>query len=285
MKLACSRIFNAGIVLLIPATFVFAQQDDIKAEITRIRKELMQVQEERERVVEEKKKDAEDFENYRKRMRTRMRTVRLETDSVKNEIVAYKFKNDSLSSLINAQKARKKHFELRQESLRGRIMASTDLVLSLAQSYPPSAGSKTISAAKLLKNDLSTKSIDNVEAISRLFQIIRGMQDESGIIQIVQGSSPLPEIRGTTYRLRLGTIFEAVVNTEGTKAALWSGRSDNGDYRWELIDNAVTASQILKAVNVREGKEVPELVELPLQHVRVQDGNSTVELKEESSEE
>ncbi len=283
MKLACSRILKAGIVLLVPASFLFAQQEDIKAEITRIRKELMQVQEERERVIEEKKKDVEDFEAYRKRMRSRMRAVRLETDSIGKEIVAYKFKNDSVASLINAQKSRKQHFDILQESLRKELLQSADRVLKIAHTYPPSAGDKSISASKLLQNDISTKSVDNIEAVNRLFQIVRDMQDASGVIQIVQGTSPLPEIRGTTYRLRLGSMFEAVVNAEGTKAALWTGKTDDGDLNWTLIDDPVTANQILKAVNVREGKEVPELVELPLQHVNVLKDKGTAVLKEESS--
>ena len=60
--------------------------------------------------------------------------------------------------------------------------------------------------------------------------------------------------------MRIGGVFEAVVNTKGEKSAIWSG-GINGE--WIPIDDATVSARILKAVQIREGKTLPVLVELP----------------------
>lgn len=246
-----------------------AQEPDLTSEITRLRKELMQVQEERERVLDEKAKDEEEFRDYRKRMRARMRVIRLETDSIRQVIAQTKLDDDSLGALINATRDRKKQFEMLQERFRRDLIGAAARVSQYAQTLPPGVADKSLSALGLLENELEAKAVDNVEATSRLFQIVADLHENSSVIQIVQGSSPVPEIRGTTYQLRLGNYFQAVVNAKGTLAAVWTGYDEQNAAQWRRIDDPMVAGEILKAVNVREGKSLPSLVSLPLQEVTV----------------
>ncbi|MBD3391351.1 MAG: DUF3450 family protein [Chitinivibrionales bacterium] len=263
----CCALSATAVLLVAPG--LHAQDADLDAEIKRVRRELMQVQEERERTVQEQEKDAKDFEEYRKRTVKRMREIRHETDSIKQDIRVYKAQNDSLAALVDAERSRQKQYGLLQEDFRKALIDASDRIAEFAARFPPSASKKPLSALHLLKNDLNTKSIDNVEGINRLFQISRDMHEATASVQIVQGSSPIPDLRGTTYSLRIGTLFEAIVNATGTRAAVLTGRDDNGNPQWRVISDAAVAGQILKAVNVREGKALPELVELPLQEVAV----------------
>ncbi len=262
----------AGVLLAVLQIDVGAQEPDLTNEITRLRKELMQVQDERERVIDEKKKDEEEFREYRKRMRARMRDIRVETDSIRQAISQEKLKDDSLAALINATQDRKKQYEMLQEGFRRDLVGATQRVREYAQTLPPGVADKSLSALELLENELTTKAVDNVEATNRLFQIVNDMHDNSQVVQIVQGSSPVPEIRGTAYQLRLGNFFQAVVNAKGTLAAVWTGYDEQGAPAWRQIEDPTVASEILKAVNVREGKSLPALVSLPLQDVTVSKG-------------
>ena len=251
----------------VAAVCVLAQDDigeETASEIKRLRKELMQVQEERTTVAEEKGKDAEDFQAYRKTMLRRMRHMRLEIDSLQGVHRDYRSMSDSLSALINAEKSRKKQLELTQEAYRGDLLRACDRALETAAELPPGVASKNRSALALLKNELNAKSVNTIEATNRFFRIWRNMDGASASIQIAQGTSPVPQIRGTAYTLRLGTIFEAVVNAKGTRAAIWEGWTDEETPEWKFVEDPAIAAEILKAVNVREGKALPELVEMPL---------------------
>jgi len=263
----CGLLGSASLVSAQPPT------QNYEEEIRRVRKELVQVQEEIARTADERIKDKEEFDAYRKRTLSRMRKIRQETDTIKIEVSEYQVKSDSLNALIDGQRNRKRQYEIRQDYFRSALMDACNAMLEIVQTTPPGAASKSKSAIQLLKNDLNSKSIDNVEGINRLMQITKDLYAASSAIQIVQGSSPIPEIRGTTYRLRVGTFFEAVVNAQGTRAAVWSGWDENGNATWETIDDPAIASQILLGVNVREGKKLPSLIELPLDNIAVVKGD------------
>jgi hypothetical protein len=244
-------------------------QEDVGEEIRRLRRELMQVQEERSRTQEEIVKDKEDFGQYRKRALQRMRKIRHETDSIRQVIVTFTGKRDSLDGLVAGVKAGTKQYVLLQDGFRRELVVACDSLLVFAERLPPTGQQKAVSAIGLLKTELTTKSVDNVESVTRLLQIARDMHEVGAGLQIVQGTSPVPEIRGTTYRIRVGAFFEAVVNAAGTQAAVWTGYDENGNPQWRAIDDVTVSSQVLKAVNVREGKSLPALVQLPMTDVGV----------------
>lgn len=264
--------------MIAPWANALAQNPDenLGKEIKRVRKELLQVQEEQGRTKEQREKDAKEFEEYRKRTLKRLREVRQQTDSIKQEILIYKGQNDSLSALVEAERGKKRRYEILQESLRTDLAGLCTRLADYAKTLPPTTASRSVSALKLLSNDLNAKGVENVEALNRMSQILTDLHENTAVIQIVQGSSPIPEIRGTTYRLRIGTVFEAVVNANKTKAALWTGYDKNGTPKWHIISDVAVADRILEAVNIREGKSLPKLVALPMSHLAVSrsDGNA-----------
>ncbi len=242
---------------------LYAQSKDISSEIKRVRKELSQVQEERERVKNETQKDKKKFKGYRERTIKRMRVMRNEKDSIDNLVKTFEIKKDSLSSVIQGVEANIKEYKIVQDRLNQLLISATARLRETAEQFPPSISEKITSALILLNDELKNSAVGNVDAIGRLFTIVRDMSSTTSTIQIAQGSSPSPELRGMCYRIRIGTIYEAVVNTKGTRALLWNVHNKDNSDEWIVIKDAPQASKIIKAVNVREGKSLPELVTLP----------------------
>jgi hypothetical protein len=254
------RSISTLCVLCIALSSAFAQQGDKDSEIKRARKELMQLQTERQKNKLEMAKDRKDFEEYTKRTAERLAAVKNETASITKEIAVQQRRNDSLAALINYATSQEKQAEMSQNAMQEKLAGSCDRIIANLQNIPPMVRQNLIASAALLKNELRNKSIDNVEAFNRMQQIMVRSEEVTGSIQVSQESSPITEIRGTVYRLRIGAFFEAVVNLKGDACAVWYGDSTG----WKTIKNPGIAAEILKAANIREGKSLPAFVKLPL---------------------
>ncbi len=248
-------------VLGFAASFAFAQQSDKESDIKRARKELMQLQTERQKNKMERIKDLTEFQEYTKRTVERLATVKNETNQINQQIADQQRRNDSLSALINAANAQAKQAEMCQNAMREKLAASCDQIITNLKGAPPMVRQNLVASASLLKNELLNKNVDNVEALNRMQQIMTRAEEVTGSIQVSQETSPVPEIRGTVYRLRIGAFFEAVVNLKGEECAIWYG---SGGGEWKTIKDPSVAAQILKAANIREGKALPAFVKLPL---------------------
>jgi hypothetical protein len=253
------RSIGAICVLGVAASLAFSQADK-ESEIKRLNKELSQLKTEREKNRLDMEKDKADFTEYGKRSAERLAAVKNETNSINQQIAVQKRRNDSLAALINYATARAKQAEMCQDAMREKLTASCDHIIASLQSVPPMVQQNLVASTALLKNELRNKTIENVEAFNRIQQVLTRAEDLTGSIQVSQESSPITEIRGTVYRLRIGAFFEAVVNVKGDECAVWHG-SGGG---WKTIQDAAIAAQILKAANIREGKALPSFVKLPL---------------------
>ncbi|MBN1129072.1 MAG: DUF3450 family protein [Chitinispirillaceae bacterium] len=255
------RLLRAIILVGIAASLAFAQQGDKESEIKRVRKEIMQLQTERGKNKRETAKDQADFRDYTKRTADRLAALKDETSTINQQIAVHQRKNDSLAALINAANSRIKQGEMSQDAMRERLAVSCDQIIASLQNLPPMVRQNLVASAALLKSELRNKTTDNVEALNRLQQIMVRADEVTGSIQVSQESSPIPEIRGTVYRLRIGAFFEAVVNIKGEESAVWRGGEKP---EWTTVKDPAAASELLKAANIREGKSLPSFVTLPL---------------------
>jgi hypothetical protein len=263
-----------GHTVVLMALFVgaacFAQEYDIDSEISRLKRELTRIEEERKETHAAAAKDKEEFAQYTSRTKKRLRAIAAETDSVRGQLSVYAHTSDSLGALLSGIQARRREYTLMQESLRRKLIALCNAQLALSRTLPPLVSEKAHAAVSFLKSELAAKSIDNIEAMNRLITLMSDIEMQLMDIQIVQGQSPVGDIAQTVYRLRIGGIFEAVVDSKGEKCALWIGP---GASDWQVIDNPDTASRILKAVAVREGKTVPAFVDLPFSRAQKEVGD------------
>ncbi len=257
------RISSAVLVLFLLATGYAAGEYDVDAEISRIRRELNQVQSERQRVKEEAAQDRKDFADYVERTQKRFARVKEETDSIQAQIRDHRQTADSLAALVTSVQSNKRQYEMLQDQFRNRLVAGCDRLAETAGEFPPMASKSMVSSISYLRSELASKTIDNVEGTNRITQIVKDMNENTSNIQIVQGTPPVGELRGTCYGLRIGAVFEASVEAKGGKTAIWQGYNDDGSPRWRIVEDPAVAGQVLEAVNVREGKALPSFVALP----------------------
>lgn len=235
----------------------------ISAEIQQLRKELAQTASERQKNREEAEKDAVAFKEYRDKMEKKVRAIRTESDSVQREITVLGKRIDSLTALIGVAQSQRKQVELRQDQLRSRLSGSVERLSAWARPrLAPLVAAHAHTSMTLIKTELADKSIDNVEAVNRLAQVCNQLEDAAGSIQASQETSPAPEPRGTVYRLRIGHLFESVVDLKAQQCAVWDGNGADGAARWTLASDA--AAQVYLAANIREGKALPSFVTIPL---------------------
>jgi cell division protein FtsB len=255
------RSIVAICTLCMTVSFATAQQSDRESDIKRARKELMQLQTDRQKNKLEMEKDHSDFKEYTKRTAERMAAIKNETNSITAQIAVQQRKNDSLAALVNSANATARQSEMSQDAMREKLAVSCDQIIATLRGLPPMVRQNLVASAALLKNELRNKSTDNVEALNRMQQIMTRAEEVTGSIQVSQESSPIPEIRGTVYRLRIGAFFEAVVDIKGEQCAVWRVSDTTG---WKTINDLSVAAELLKAANIREGKSLPEFVNLPL---------------------
>ncbi|MGB7569444.1 MAG: DUF3450 family protein [Chitinivibrionales bacterium] len=241
-----------------------AAPPSIDDEIARLRKELIQTQVDVERTSQEIDKDRKDFEAYRARTVQRLAQTQGQLDTLKSETLEQSRASDALEAKISEAIAGRREIELSQDEFRRKLVSFCSGVQPEVKKLPPLIMAPMLSGLSLLMSDLTTKSIDIVEGCTRLVQILNKLDEAGSGIQISQESSPVADIRGTVYRLRIGTIFEAVVDTKGEKCAVFSGWGGDGAARWKDLGSPILAQAVLQAVNIREGKSLPAFVNLPL---------------------
>ena len=221
----------------------------------------MQLQTERQKNKLDRIKDLTDFKEYSKRTAERLAALRSETGSINQQTADQQRRYDSLAALINYADAQIKQVDMCEDAMREKLAGSCDQLIANCQGLPPMVRQNLVASSALLKNELRNKNVDNVEAFNRMQQIMVRAEEATGSIQVSQESSPITEIRGTVYRLRIGAFFEAVVNLKGEECAVWYGA---GNPEWKVIKDPGVAAEILKAANIREGKALPSFVKLPL---------------------
>lgn len=260
-----NEFFGILIILLWSNMLIFGDDNqDIDKEILRIRKELTEVSSQRLEVKNKSMKDYNEHEDYRKRMRKRITSIENDIDSSKESRLTINLQNDSIAALIRTETTRQHQYELMQEVFRKKLIELCGVYNKETYSVPPLSAQKLRTTLSFLQSELKTKNIDFIEGLQRLTQISKDFSELTSSIQITQSSSPLPEIRGTVYRVRIGCIYEAVVDAQATKYALWSGIDSSGNTIWDVHSDPGEATTILTAANIREGKALPAFAQIPL---------------------
>ncbi|MBN1980873.1 MAG: DUF3450 family protein [Chitinivibrionales bacterium] len=256
--------YSVLIVLSLTGAWQLAAQEiDFEKEASSLRKEISRVESQRSQVRQDRAKDQKEFADYLTRLKRTTNSYVAETDSVRMLIQASLTTKDSVAVESKTLEQLKREYELRQESFRNRLMAECDSLFLVAQRFPPLVSGSLAASIQFLKGELAAKGIYNNEGMNRLAQVTNDMEEFTSTIQILQESSPVPDIRGTVYRIRIGCVFEGVVDEKGTKAALWNGYDSDKKPLWTMIASQSECDRLFKAIQIREGKSLPDFVELP----------------------
>jgi hypothetical protein len=231
-------------------------------DISRLKKEIAQVRTERQRLQEDISRDKNEFTSYQERTASRKQGYAAETDSIRGLIVSFERKKDSLDAFIGSLEQKKRNFDLLKERFREHIAEACEKLVNAIKKYPPAVFRPANGALTFLLNDCAAKNIDNREALQRFVQILRNLDESTLSIQTGQEASPVPAIKGNASMLRIGSIFEAVVDEDGKNAAVWQG-GEAGTPGWRVLSDVESAGQISKAIAIRESKSMPAFIVLP----------------------
>jgi hypothetical protein len=237
------------------------QNYDMDAEIARLSKEIARVNAERVSVRAAAVKDKNEFAEYQEKMLRKREAANSEKDSVQALRLASDRRIDSLGSALTGIDSRLREIALESNNVRSVLISCCEKTSRFTHSLPPSIADQFSASISFLKSEISSGTADNMESLGRLASILNDIEARLMEIQIIHGISPVPAIPGSCYRIRIGGIFEALVNEQGERCAVWSGNTRDG---WQVINDVETAKQILKSVNIREGKTIPEIIDLPL---------------------
>lgn len=236
---------------------------EIEKKIEYVRKELRELSKERETLRSDYKRDAVEFEKYRKMILAKKRDLTAEIDSVNSSVTNETVKKEKRAGNYNGLKAREANIKAAQKQLNNELLTNIASVMKLENDIPPLAKDKVISSFEILKKEIESEGVDNIEALNRYFTILDNLDNVSSTVEVTQGNSNVPFIRGMVYRIRVGSVYEAVVNVEGSKSGIWKGYDENGTPKWEEITDAATSFAVLEAIQIRDGKAVPKVATLP----------------------
>lgn len=251
------------IPLLLTKTF---SQQNIDSEIIRLRKELSRQQVESQRLLADIEKEKKDFQNYKNNNNQRVKNLLLEMDSLKSDISKFRNKNDSLQFTLATIRTNTQQLIKVDDVNRKNLIMACNLIDSFINSLPPFLHQSLSASTSLLKSDLESKSVENIEGANRLFTLLSHIDEAAGNVQVSQEASPSPDLRGSVYRIRIGTFFEAAVDEKGEQAIVFLGYTNDGAPQWSKV-NRETAAAIHTIVFIREGKTLPAFVRLPLSSI------------------
>jgi hypothetical protein len=251
------------ILIQLPVQRIWGAENSLtELDINRLKKEISQVKTERQRLREDIARDNGEFSAYQERTAARKKNYMSETDSIRSVITAFGRKEDSLDAYITDIELKKKNFDLLKTRFREHIAKACEKLLGTIKKYPPAVSRPAVGALTFLLNDCTTKNIDNIEALQRFIQIVRNLDEATFSIQTGQEASPVPSIRGMATMLRIGSVFEAVVDEDGKNAAVWRG-NEIGGADWRKLSSAEAVGAISKAIAIRESKSLPAFIFLP----------------------
>ena len=257
-SILCACLMYLGFGMPLPG---FAQEEvELENRLRQANKDIEQLEKERAKVRQATQEDYQQFKEYQQRARQQFGSLKKKNDSLNQIAAKLRSRNAGLGSNISGIKSRQREYDINQEKVRAKMEQLCDTLLRVTEVLSPMLSEKQASTIKFLKSEIHAATSDNLESMSRLFSILTELENRLMDIEVDQGASPLPNITGVVQKLRIGGIFEAVVNENGTQSALWNFQ----ERKWELVEDNDTSTRIRKAISIRTGKTVPELVSLPM---------------------
>ena len=249
------------------------EPDEIDREIMRLKKEISRVQSQRKEEKKQADRERRELEAYRKRTADKIAAVKHVTDSIKNSLEQAGSRNDSIKMEISSIQVHLREVELNRDNLKKEILNSVKEILRTAEMLPPLIQQQYAGPLSYLSGEIEAGTVESTEALFRLMRIVQDLRTVAQEIQVVEGASPVEELRGSVYRLRIGAVWEAAVDGEGKNAFIWTGYSDtSGVAVWRKPASVEYTASILDAVRMREGKTVPELITLPMEVITAAEG-------------
>lgn len=211
------------------------------------------------------------FTKYQQQFQTRYSQIENERLSLQNDYQNLHKQSDSLSLLIQSTREKQKSVDNIQTKFTAELVASTVQLEKTLQMLPPQFIKNQLQSVKFLNGEISTQTIDNAEGFERLWQILQSIADASTVTEVFAGQSDLKELSGAVDCIRIGYTYFAMVDEQGTAAAMWKPASDATGGAWDVRKEPEYVSSIQKCIKMQQGNVVPEIVIIPFAHKIIRD--------------
>ena len=218
------------------------------------------------------------FSEHQKRDLSHREKLSVQVDSLRKDASVLIAESDSISRAIESTKTSARNYDLRGDSFRRLLIGFCSKLVGLIESLPPGNLSNQISAVNFLKGELETRSVDESEALERIWQVLNTLTSASQSVDVYTATSPVPEIKGQVFFIRIGLVSTAIIKEKGEEGAIWVNSNDSKGGEWVLIDDETQRAELWNVVQVREQRAIPQLVLVPFDHEikidKTQDGVS-----------
>lgn len=259
------RAFLTVCLLIAGAGNIWAQSEaNLSNQIREIKRKIASVKDEIDRTESRTASDRTDFERYRSDYSHQSTQQQNRIDSLNADLESTRRGADSLTEVVTTLRTRQKEFILRGQSVTTVLARACDTLAIYLGRLPHNVVAERASALAFLAGEITAHSVDNIEALERFWQILDGIQRDGVSLDVFTGTSPLPSLPGQVSFVRLGLAWFALVNEAGTAAALWHSSDSTAGGIWVPIQDPAQCADLAKAVAVRSGNAVPQMVQIPV---------------------
>jgi hypothetical protein len=262
-------------MLLIVIFFVYAfcqDQVQLQASVTDLQKELASWQQKikdiESRIAKTDAAKADQVNAFRSYLRAEAvhkAQFQAQNDSLESDIKKAEKRVDSLEQTVGSRKMGGEAADNQVEEMRLVLITSCEDLRKLYDSLPPSNIRAASATLDFLKSELESKTVTVSEALERYYQILSSLDDAESSMETYTGVSPVQEITGQAYFIRIGLVYLAVTSEEGKEAYIWVPvRGYEGS--WQPVNDVNAKAALWDAVRIRDHKIVPDIVNLPFDH-------------------
>lgn len=237
---------------------------DLKEKIERVRKKSGDVQ-------AEMVKDRQSFTSADSLQRSTIELLTEEKATLHRQYEQTGVRIDSLQLEIDAVTRCCSNLAISRKRFGGGMIKACDRLLAALDRLAPVTVSSHSAALRFLKSEIEGKSVDNPEALERLWQIIFAVNDLAASVDVHTAASPVPSIAGEMFFIRIGLSWLGCVESKGAAAFIWHADTAAGG-SWIPVEHPIEVAAMLKCAKMYQGNAVPEIIGLPFDQTLAAEG-------------
>jgi molecular chaperone GrpE (heat shock protein) len=246
------------------------EKEALRKEIAELKTKIQSVKSDIEYVNGKIVEDKKAFVRYGKHASKNQKGLLAERDSLKKDYRSLSQQTEALARRAQQVKHQQREYDLMHEALSKTLMAACDEILATLEQFPPTHVEKPRDAVAFLRSEINAKSVDNMEAMERLWQVLGSLDDAGLRVDVFSGPSPDPAFSGNVDFIRLGHAYLACINGDGDWGAVWVPGADSAG-TWQPVREETDLMALKKTAKIRQGKAVPSIARLPFSHPVVAD--------------
>ncbi|MFP4521065.1 MAG: DUF3450 family protein [Fibrobacterota bacterium] len=250
------------IFLFLFAAAVFPQD---ASDTVSLRTKIRELEKETSSLREALVSDSARFQNYLNSTNELIGDGEKEIGILKNEITRVKKEEERVYSKTASVKRKIENLSEYEKRMREAILAAAQDLKKHISAGIPLDREKRLEPVDLLIREILQESISFEEAFVRLNAVYSNEEARASLIEVTKKEMTAEDGASFTADvLRMGNIFSAYHESGGKRAGVLVPRKGKQGYEWETSLSLKERLAVKKAIEVKTGKDHPQIVEIPL---------------------